>query len=303
MQRIYLHIGQHKTGTTAIQDFCTLNRDLLLKSGFLYPKTGIHINAQHQLSWVVKNRLPAWIKREFPHFLKKTSREKLYNQFKHEAQRTDANCIIISSETFYLDVRHDLLKELLSDFDVKVIVYIRRQDQLIQSIYIQAMKDYGLRVTTGPLQCQQCTNYSLDHYQNLKGWRNYFGEENITVRVYEKNRLKNGNLIEDFAQVCKIDGVNKFRIPQRDASKRLHITIVDLLKTIYASDILDEELPSIVDSLLGLNKKLIRNSHFTKLNLLTLEESALIMNKYRASNEKVARQYLGWEHGKLFQDE
>ena len=43
---------------------------------------------------------------------------------------TDANCIIISSETFYLDVHHDLLRKLLRDFDIKVVVYLRRQDQL-----------------------------------------------------------------------------------------------------------------------------------------------------------------------------
>ena len=108
-------------------------------------------------------------------------------------------------------------------------------------------------MTTGPFQCRQCTNYSLNHYENLKGWRDAFGKKNIIVRVYEKARLKNGNLIEDFASICGINNVNKFDMPERDSNKRLHMTIVDLLKAIYASDIPDEQLQSVVGDLLELN--------------------------------------------------
>lgn len=35
---IYLHIGTHKTGTSAIQDFLLLNRKLLARKGVLYPQ-------------------------------------------------------------------------------------------------------------------------------------------------------------------------------------------------------------------------------------------------------------------------
>ena len=34
---LYLHIGKHKTGTTALQDFMAMNRNELKKLGVLYP--------------------------------------------------------------------------------------------------------------------------------------------------------------------------------------------------------------------------------------------------------------------------
>lgn len=34
---VFLHIGSHKTGTTAIQDFATVHRDMLQANGLIYP--------------------------------------------------------------------------------------------------------------------------------------------------------------------------------------------------------------------------------------------------------------------------
>lgn len=34
----YIHIGTPKTGTTSIQKFITLNLDLFLQQGMVYPK-------------------------------------------------------------------------------------------------------------------------------------------------------------------------------------------------------------------------------------------------------------------------
>jgi len=43
-----LHIGPHKTGTTAIQLFCERNRTQLAKAGFWYPKVGV-VSGQHMI--------------------------------------------------------------------------------------------------------------------------------------------------------------------------------------------------------------------------------------------------------------
>jgi hypothetical protein len=45
---LLLHIGPHKTGTTAIQLFCERNRKLLAKAGFWYPKVGA-ASGQHMI--------------------------------------------------------------------------------------------------------------------------------------------------------------------------------------------------------------------------------------------------------------
>lgn len=45
---LLLHVGPHKTGTTAIQLFCEKNRHLLAKAGFWYPTSGLH-SGQHSM--------------------------------------------------------------------------------------------------------------------------------------------------------------------------------------------------------------------------------------------------------------
>jgi hypothetical protein len=45
---LVLHIGPHKTGTTAIQMFCERNRNELAKAGFWYPKVGL-VSGQHMV--------------------------------------------------------------------------------------------------------------------------------------------------------------------------------------------------------------------------------------------------------------
>jgi len=47
---LYIHIGLHKTGTTSIQNFLTLNENILSKKGYLYPATGRKGQAQHLLA-------------------------------------------------------------------------------------------------------------------------------------------------------------------------------------------------------------------------------------------------------------
>jgi hypothetical protein len=45
---LQIHVGLHKTGTTTVQDALFRNRELLARSGILYPSTGLH-GPQHAL--------------------------------------------------------------------------------------------------------------------------------------------------------------------------------------------------------------------------------------------------------------
>jgi hypothetical protein len=54
MTVVYLHIGTHKTGSTSIQKFLTLNSEKLLAKNFLYPLSGRISNAQHNLALSIR---------------------------------------------------------------------------------------------------------------------------------------------------------------------------------------------------------------------------------------------------------
>ena len=59
---IYLHMGFYKTGTTAIQKFLSLNRDQLVKQGFLYPAIGAYGDAHFPISRGLNKEHPQYAK-------------------------------------------------------------------------------------------------------------------------------------------------------------------------------------------------------------------------------------------------
>lgn len=56
-KQIHLHIGTHKTGTTALQQTLAENREQLVQQGFLYPQAGWHQFAQHFLAFEKKGQV------------------------------------------------------------------------------------------------------------------------------------------------------------------------------------------------------------------------------------------------------
>ena len=83
-----------------------------------------------------------------------------------------------------------VLKKAFSGHAVKIIFYVRRQDDRIESNYNQAVKEISYR---SPHTFTQFLGNGyksiLDYYQVLLPWSDAFGRENIIVRCYEKEQL------------------------------------------------------------------------------------------------------------------
>ena len=84
------------------------------------------------------------------------------------------------------------------DTDVKIIVYLRRQDDFVESLYTQSvLKDahhsFDDFINSLPAS-------AFDWYSLLSCYANFFGKENIIVRRYDKNYFlqSNTNLLKDF---------------------------------------------------------------------------------------------------------
>ena len=135
MTTAYIHIGTHKTGSTSIQYFLFKNRQKLSEQGFLYPLSGIpkkNLFGQHHLSAAFLEHLQL----------------NTYNpnaggweEVISEANAVPDKNIVISSENFCLP-RFDIeqiykIREYLSHYTVKIVIYLRRQDKYLISQYRQ----------------------------------------------------------------------------------------------------------------------------------------------------------------------
>ena len=169
---LYLHIGNHKTGSSSIQRNLMKNRQLLEKFGFEYfsYKNQIHCHEY------INNNAPAGA------FLQKKS------EFRDNLKAlTPGRNTIISSENFsYFFNRKDVqdVYSVLAEFfdEIKVVVYIRRQDSHLISHYREGAKPFrkseyelwGNVVTPLPEFTALHLRY-LDYASRLGLWDDVFG--------------------------------------------------------------------------------------------------------------------------------
>ena len=301
VEELILHIGYPKTGTSAIQDFCYKNRETLLKSyRIYYPNTygspEIYLSAHFIHSFVLMGEYP----QEFPHELKLTEDYVLLNLEK-EIKESNPQKVLISSEYFiYLPYKpfklHKLI-EIIKPKSIKVICYIRRQDKIIESTYMQAIKAISLaNIYKSYLQSiERDFNYHR-YLRNLDNTlKKVIDRKSITIiyGLYLKDINEDWNVIDDF---CDLFGIQKsiqidINLPKTNIS--LSPTSTEALKRIKTKYLLSWYVfHKIVNFLYEYDKQypsMIKT-------LMPLDERKKILDYYRESNEKLFREYFKQEN-------
>lgn len=183
-QTVILHIGAHKTGTSAIQRFCWENREALAHRGFLYPTSCNHLAAQHRLAFALKDA------RRHPASGPLDYRQEL-GSLKQEIAASGCPTVLVSSEELF-SIKPDkiaLLSEELHAYEVKILAVLRRPDQLFESIYNQRVKGTGNQFTRHyrdflAIPHELSANLRFDRV--LDSWARGFGKQALILRCYEQ---------------------------------------------------------------------------------------------------------------------
>jgi len=136
----YIHIGQHRTGTTSLQNFLASNRKVLYEKGIIYPEF-LKPASSHFFAWYFgfgNRRLSSSENKQVEGVLQKTIRDALEH----------SKDVLISSEILFSNIRKSSIKRIhkqFSDFDIRIICYLRRQDEYILSFYTQYLKHGNTR--------------------------------------------------------------------------------------------------------------------------------------------------------------
>lgn len=175
--RIILHIGTEKTGSTSIQSGIKQNK-CLLKDNNIYPV------------------LPT------PSFFRGAG-EKLVSIKSASRQFPRKSDVLISSELFQSRLKTEqelvtLKKALLKTFpqrkDIVVIVYLRRQAAIANSMVSTAAM-YDVDFKQSPLS--QYVRTICNHQKTLSIWSNVFGEDQVKPKLFEPGN-SNRDFFRDF---------------------------------------------------------------------------------------------------------
>jgi hypothetical protein len=279
---IFIHIGTHKTGTSAIQDFMALNKKLLARKGVLFPqKSRRHYFESSDESYHITD-----------------SHRKHYRALVKQCQKQKKD-ILLSSETFSVVDNIAEMKAFLADAPVKIICYLRRQDAFKQSLYNQMVKEG--KVCQDILECQGRAVF--DYYQFLGKWASVFGKKNLIVRVFEKQQFVNQDLIEDFLNILGLRLTDEFSKLKKNPNPRLSPESLEYMR--FLNSIFQDKSKSkqFRQSVIEYSAKQARDSTmsvFFNQSLLSFEQRQAMYEEYNQSNRLVAQEYLERSDGQLF---
>jgi hypothetical protein len=241
--KVILHIGTHKTGTTALQEFCRVNSSALMNKGFYYavPK---HQSSANPIAEALVGGADDRVREFLEAHLRR-------------ARLKRAHTVIVSAEKFFgmllllrlhgksingdtITREAGLIRKLCGflpvDVDPMVVCYVRRPDHYLESLYNQLVKDTS-RYTGDVMQFQDriCDILHYSRYLNL--WRDAFGARACCVYGYE---TVHSNVIEHFmGSVLGIDWVAGFERPGLRTNERISRDLLEYKR--FINSIIPEE--------------------------------------------------------------
>lgn len=286
---VYLHIGLHKTGTSAIQHFLSRNRTTLKRKGYLYPgkRTACYDMSDELLTKSISEIL--------------ADDESPSKKYLNEIQLSSSATVILSSEVF-IKLKKEQIKTLKNLFPegyrIKIIVYLRRQDDKLESHYNQNIRESKLRDQQRFAESVQIIlgHGYFDFYTILCPWSEVFGKENIIVRCYEKEQLSNG-IFRDFLDAIGLKNDNAFQIPEDKVNISMNWDLIEIIRLCNIRFVDHRRFHRFLVNILT---KVNLEYKGKQQRLLSPQGRREIIEHFAESNARVAREYLGRKDGRLF---
>jgi len=306
--RFILHIGLPRTGTSSIQVFLGKYADVLLREySVLYPKTGRGRDPRLNLEYPVHflyplSILPIGKKLYGDQIDVKLLKNSLLKEIEQHKPRT----VVLSAEHFsHLNKKEIKRFKELYEFPITdIIIYIRRQDLFIESLYRQYVRDHNSKLSSRFKEFVEDVltfgweGETLKYYEYLTYWKETFPHTRIFVRIYDKKLFPEGNVVLDFLSILGIS------LPSEQTKLEVnislsHISTLSLKKINENFDSLPQDHIKVVNYLLELDRK---EGSILK-TFFTLEERIKFLEQFRESNEKLFREYFGTENQFVLSEE
>lgn len=245
MKTVYLHVGAPKTGTTTLQYFIYENRQILEEKGICYP------DLQFKFPGIADNRNAHFLIQRVYDNNKKRIYEKEREIIETGFQKINEclekhNTIILSEESLWNEREMNIKKftkvrqELSAmNAELKVIVYLRRQDLLMPSYWAQLVKSRLTLSFEEFISSGAYKRYRVDYAKRLDEISRAVGKENIIVRAYEKQQFEGNNhtLISDFLNLFGIELTEEFKISDGMRNTRLNKKSLELKRILNKNEI------------------------------------------------------------------
>lgn len=304
MKTLYLHIGLPKTGSTAIQRFCFYNKEILAANGYCY-------------DMVMKSttRVPSYVNGLFitekiydknGNIDSEATREHFENGLSVvQKQLNEFDNVIISAEPIWNSIRqkegwlqlkefHKLCKD--NNATIKVIVYLRSQDEYLSSLWKQRIKN-GYRIKDwNSTKLQQPSSMKLDFKSRIDKLENFFGKENIILRIYDRNNFcgSDKSIYSDFLDAIGLEKTPDYEVPDYLINTSVDIEFAEIKRilnnlqdTFQKNSPISEFFEQIA---VQCTQKRINNG-LPASSMFTNEERKHFLDRFAEGNEHIQKSY------------
>jgi len=285
---LFLHLGANKTGSTAIQEFLRLNAEALLQQG-------IHVASGDLLAGgAVTGQQAPYIEQLVADPAagggEMTTRiDSLMDTI------PDGATLVLSAENLSNpgNGSPQLFAGVSGKYQARALLYIRRPDEFLLSSwrqwYSKVLDDFWAWIVTA-------AGRRCDWRMILAGWEQVIPRDRMMVRLYDRARLVNRDVISDFLSVLGIKDEG-FERPQGNINPSYSGAVQALVgaNPLLFRDLHDDDTYRIVDALTG--SRFHRNSRESEI---THEQRLALLQRYDDANEWVRVNYFPTHPAPLF---
>lgn len=303
---LLIHIGMPKTGTSALQKFLFLNAEKLEPYGWSYPILANENIGPEELLLV---ELSGNGRDMYTQGVLNNNKAEWNKGIEAALRHLNNKNVIISSEDISEYETDKFIAGVKEKYEnVRVIIYLRRQDREVESIYKEHIKSAGEYGTFKEFIASY-DSYKpwVDYLSKLNSISQIIGKENLIVRIYEKQQLVGNDTVTDFLSVLSIpldkdEWIRSGTINPSIGGNYLEINrLINSVQSVDSIPVSWAVKSDFQDVCLALSSTF--NQEKGERGFFSSEERKKFLDRFVSENEQIAREYLHREDGILFYDE
>lgn len=280
-RRLTVHIGVIKTGTTAIQDFLKENCGALQRVGIVVPDQHLALTGAvtgEQVNFFQERR----------RMTDANGVEELTARINGLFEPDNVRQVIVSAENLSegdnASTTARWFSNVVEKYDTEVIVYLRRQDEVLLSAWQQwhakVESDFWSWLVSR-------VGVFANWLEVLARWEAVIGRERLVVRLYEPRRLVDGDVVADFEKLIGTDNMALLRNTGFPVNPSFAETVVDLVPGGgFFEDVNDYAFYNFISDMVG------GEYHRRKQDsAITFEQRMAILERYAETNAWVREAY------------
>ncbi len=310
MATIYLHIGLPKTGTSSIQYFMWApeNRALLEQHGICYPEMGFRyrmVSKYRNAHFLL--RTPGSMDESDKHY---KDYETGLDKVSELAAKYDKILLFdeaiwagsLNRDNFWPRLKNDLDERGL---DIRIIVYFRRQDQWVESLYAQKIKSgMTCKSFSDYLQQMREVHYPVDFCAYLDMLSDIFGKEALVPRVFERGQFRGpeGTIHSDFLDILGLTMADGFTISDEVRNARYDGNYLEFRRLLTQLPEYQRNYSDMAPHIKAVQHENIWDYDYRSYTYFSHGERDAFFGPLEESNRRLAKTYLDRPDGVLFRE-